>query len=370
MVAIIFYDFEVFKYNWMVHFIDVVNKKEITIVDNRDKLIEFYNENKDSVFVGFNNLHYDQYIFKGILLGMNPSEINDFIINKKEPGWKFSKAFWNVKMIQYDCFSGYYGLKQLEAFMGHSIIETSVPFDIDRPLTGDEIVEVIKYCKYDVEQTIEVFMRRQKEYQSKMDLIKEFKLPITSLSKTNAQLSAEALQTVRQKRTDEWNINDPKELKLSKYNHIRRWYLNPVNHDYSKSYTCNISGIEHVLAWGGLHGAINNFIEEGNFVLLDVNSFYPTMMIEYDYISRNISDKNHFKNIYDERFRLKRLEDEKQSVYKAILNITYGCMGFKGNPLYDPLMRNNVCITGQLLLVDLIEKLEQVKGIKLIQSTC
>lgn len=320
VVRIIFYDFEVFKYNWMVHFIDVVNEKEITIVDNRDKLIEFYNKNKDSVFVGFNNLHYDQYIFKGILLGMNPSEINDFIINKKEPGWKFSNAFWNVKMIQYDCFSGYYGLKQLEAFMGHSIIETSVPFNIDRPLTKREIMEVIKYCRYDVQQTIEVFMRRIKEYQAKMDLIKEFKLPVTSLCKTNAQLSAEALQATKQKRLDEWGLDIPDELRLNKYKHIQRWYMNPVNHDDSKSYEVDIAGVPHVLAWGGLHGAVDNFIESGKFVLVDVSSFYPSLMIEYDYASRNISDKEHFKNMYDERFRLKALGDSKQAIYKLILN--------------------------------------------------
>lgn len=36
------------------------------------------------------------------------------------------------------------------------------------------------------------------------------------------------------------------------------------------------------------------------------------------------------------------------------------------NPLYDPLMANNVCLAGQLLLLDLIEKIEPY--CKLIQS--
>ena len=43
---------------------------------------------------------------------------------------------------------------------------------------------------------------------------------------------------------------------------------------------------------------------------------------------------------------------------KLVINTTYGCMKSKYSSLYDPKMANQVCITGQLLFVDLIEKLE------------
>lgn len=39
--------------------------------------------------------------------------------------------------------------------MGNDIKETSVPFSIDRKLTDEEIAETVKYCKHDVEQTIQ-----------------------------------------------------------------------------------------------------------------------------------------------------------------------------------------------------------------------
>lgn len=39
-------------------------------------------------------------------------------------------------------------------------------------------------------------------------------------------------------------------------------------------------------------------------------------------------------------------------------NSTYGAMKDKQNALYDPLQSNNVCLAGQLLMLDLIEKLE------------
>lgn len=49
------------------------------------------------------------------------------------------------------------GLKSFEGFMGNDIKETSVPFNIDRKLTPEEIAETVKYCKHDVEQTVQVF---------------------------------------------------------------------------------------------------------------------------------------------------------------------------------------------------------------------
>jgi DNA polymerase len=47
-----------------------------------------------------------------------------------------------------------------------------------------------------------------------------------------------------------------------------------------------------------------------------------------------------------------------QAPYKIVLNSTYGAMKDRGNALFDPRQANNVCVGGQLLLLDLIEMLE------------
>ena len=65
MIIIIFYDFEVFEYDWLAVFIDVTAKKEYVIINNRDELKSLYEANRKDIWVGFNNRHYDQYIFKG-----------------------------------------------------------------------------------------------------------------------------------------------------------------------------------------------------------------------------------------------------------------------------------------------------------------
>ena len=89
-------------------------------------------------------------------------------------------------------------------------------------------------------------------------------------------------------------------------------------------------------------------------------------MIEYDYLSRNVIDKTKYRNIRDQRLIFKAQKNPKQLPYKLVLNKTFGASKAKYNDLYDPLQANNICIAGQLLLLDLIEKLEG--HWKLIQS--
>ena len=87
-------------------------------------------------------------------------------------------------------------------------------------------------------------------------------------------------------------------------------------------------------------------------------ALYPSIMIEYGYLSRKLKNPQKYREIRDERLRLKKLKDKRQQPMKIVLNSTYGVLKDKNNPLYDPLMSNNVCVTGQLLLLDLIEKVE------------
>ena len=61
------FDFEVFKFNWLVVFKNLSSQEYTIIHNNRFELEEFYNKNKDNLFIGYNNKHYDDLILKGIL---------------------------------------------------------------------------------------------------------------------------------------------------------------------------------------------------------------------------------------------------------------------------------------------------------------
>lgn len=367
-----FYDFEVFKYDWMVVVINPVTHDERVIINDADALTALYEEHKREIWVGYNNLHYDQFIFKGILCGFDPKAINDFIIAEGHKGWQYSSLLRKLYMINYDVFHPRTdrGLKTHEAYLGNDICETTVPFDIDRKLTDAEIAETVKYCRHDVEQTIEVFMQRKSEFDARMDLLKMFNLPLVYLGKTDAQLTAIILGAERpaRPRDDEFDIVPLPCLDLGPYDFIRSWYLDPANQDYSATLNFDIAGCPHKCAWGGLHGAIAQYAGEGYFINVDVESYYPAEMIAHELLSRNVQDPSKFKDIRDHRIELKHAKDPRQKALKLVVNGTFGASKDKFNALYDPRQANMVCVNGQLMLIDLMHKLVRDVGAEIIQS--
>ena len=231
----LFYDFEVFKYDWLVVIIDMTEKKEHVIVNDAAALEKLYKEKVTDIWVGFNSRNYDQYILKAILCGFDPKRVNDHIIVKGKPGWKFSSLFRKFPLNNYDVMANIdRGLKVFEGFMGNNIKETSVDFNVDRKLTQREIEETIKYCRHDVQQTIEVFLKRKEDFTAHMGLVKiacqGHGLDLSLISKTKPQLSAIILEATQQNRDDEFDIDFPDTLKIEKYTHVLDWYRNPENH--------------------------------------------------------------------------------------------------------------------------------------------
>ncbi len=373
----IFYDFEVFAFDWLVVFIDPTKRTTETIVNDKEALEAFYHEHKGDIHVGYNSRNYDQWIYKAILAGFNPKKVNDFIIVKGRKGWEFSNTLRAYPFINYDIFQNIdRGLKFFEGSLGNDIQETSVPFDIERKLTDSELKEVINYCKHDVEQTIEVFLQRKADFEAQMGLLKMFSLPLSDLGKTKAQLSAKILGASKHTYNDEFDIDIPDTLRIEKYTEVVEWYENPDNRKYrvdptnEKSHkhrlSVDVAGVPHVFGWGGVHGAREKYSGSGYFINMDVASLYPSLMIQYGLHSRSCKPEK-FEEIYHSRLKYKAEKNPLQAPLKIVLNSTYGAMKDKFNPLCDPRQANRVCVHGQLLLLDLMERLEEL-GALIIQS--
>ena len=383
------YDFECFKYNWLVVFVNPFTREIVKIWDNPDVLKKYYYDNKDIIYIGYNSRFYDQYLFKGILCGFDAWQINDWIINQNLPGYQFSKLLNKIKLLNYDVLAADKSLKQLEAFQGHNIHETSVDFKINRPLTDAEKAEVERYCINDVMETLNVFAEKKADFDALIGLIKMFNLPFSAISKTKAQISAQILECELVYRNDDWDLYTLPCLKLSnpKYKNCINWFFDPKNQWYQKiknkngkcivnknpGFTCNIAGIDHSLGLGGIHGALEKYIYvcDADYLLIhvDVASYYPSLMIFWNLLTRNAKKPERFKQIYNKRLQLKHEGKKKeQAPLKIVINGTFGISKDKNNPAYDPRNANMICINGQLLLIDLIEKLESVESFQLIQS--
>ena len=368
----LFFDFEVFKYDWLVVAVDPINQCEFVIVNDKKKLEELYSKYKRDIWVGYNCRNYDQYILKGILCGFDPKQINDWIIVKGRKGWEYSSMFNKITLNLYDTMPNIpVSLKVLEGFMGNNIHETSVSFEINRRLTARELTETIDYCRHDVLNTIEVFMKRKDEFDSQLQLVKTFNLPLSYLGKTQAQLAAIILGAKKKRLTDEWNIRLPHTARLGKYQAVGKWFMDKSNHNYECKLDTEICGLTHTIAWGGIHAGKKkyNYKCKPHEVILDidVDQLYPTLMLQYSLLSRAVEEPERFKTVLETSLRLKREGKKKErEPYKRICNITYGAEGDKFNPMYDPLHRNLVCVFGQTLIIDLLDKIEDL--IELLQS--
>ena len=365
---ILIFDFEVFKYDWLVVIYDTATKEYIEIINNKSQLEKFFNDHKKYLWIGYNINHYDNVILKAILSDVDPYSVSKLIIEEDKKPWIVEKALKikSLNFVSCDLMVDLLGvsLKELEAYMGMSIKESEIDFNIDRKLTEEEIKLTLRYCRHDVDATFKFLECRADDIKSKFILIKMFNLPLKTLSMTSAQIAAMVLEAEKIDHKEDALIYDkPKELVLNKYTDMLWMYEKKL--DYNDVYTTKIAGVEHIYAFGGLHGAIPNYKYIGEMWQIDATSFYPTMILQYHYI-RNIKDFERYRYIYEERVKQKKINKKISNALKLVLNATFGAMKALFNKLFDEHNSNQICISGQLFLTDLIEKIEPY--CKLIQS--
>jgi hypothetical protein len=384
-MRLITYDCEVFAYDWLVTLKDKETGAYTCIWNDNEALkMALYD---DCIYVGFNSKHYDQFIIKAIVAGFTPQEIkqvNDYIIGGGQ-GWDcpmlkdFYFAFSNVD-IKDDMQMGL-SLKAIEGHLGLSVKESTVPFDIDRPLTPEEKQETEYYCKHDVD-TAEKLIDIRKDYlKNKVHIGRLAGLTdVRAMGMTNAKLTAAMLKASKKPHDDERKYVYPEKL-------LREYIPPEVFAFFDKMYDPSISDKElfsgkldfkigdcpGVVGYGGIHAAIPNYFfeESENRVIRnkDVASYYPHLMTLCGYTSRNIPSAEIFENVLDTRMKAKASGDKATAnALKLVVNTTYGALLNKYNDLFDPLMGRSVCITGQLFLLELAEHLySEVDGLKIVQ---
>lgn len=370
-MSVLVYDIEVFKYDWLIVFKDEI--KYYIIHNDAEKLKSFINEHKKDIFVTFNGYHYDDIILAGLLINQNPYELSQQIINGSRPNLKLNLITLDVMQ---ELKLGV-GLKTAQANLGESIVETPINFNLNRKLTDSELAEVTKYCKNDVDSTLKLLKMREDYFTSKFEIVNEFNLPIECVKNTRAVLASKVLKC--KKMTHIHN-----RLHID-YDHNINWDIIPkeVTNFFKKceyDYRCggdfkeienrklkiNITNVPHVYGFGGIHGAIEKYNDSGNFLHIDVSSYYPSLIIVDNFMSSASQEPQLFNHLRNMRYKLKAQKNPKQQIYKILINATFGAMKSEYNMLFDPKQANNICINGQIILTQLIIELSPY--CQLIQS--
>lgn len=307
--------------------------------------------------------------------------------------------YYNSPILSYDVMGdgSFMSLKQNEGYMGMDIVESVVPFDIERPLTEKEKEEVAKYNRADLQGTLERFKQRKNTLKTKMLLVKEFGLPIDYICKTNAKLTEAILLSqnkgvnTRLRRNFQlcdlpvnWDVPELKTiynffLEALRELEVHKWDTKKC--DKTKlSMELDIVGLKHTFALGGVHAGAKNYMcrpeDHKKIIWVDVSSLYPNILTKWDLLSRqvDINGCKAFAIMVQTRMDIKKklhdpslTKEEKKALkdqaarYKLVLNTTSGCMKDKFKKIYDPEYNTKMCMLGQLGLMDLVYRLRNAK---------
>lgn len=380
------YDTEVFAHDFVVVFKDKESGDYAIFHNDNLGVKEFISEN--AIYCGFNTKKYDQYIIKAICGGFSPEEVkqlNDWLIASDDnQGWQYPAlqgiyfSFNNID-IKDDVYLAL-SLKSIEGHLGMSIEETEVDFNLDRPLTEEELALTIKYCRHDVDATEKLCEIRKDYLRTKLNLGKRAGIdPVKALSSTNAKLTAMMLGAVKREWSDGRDYVYPPNLDISVIPKDILDFFDTI-HDMSipdavlfkTSLNIDIGGMPCKYAWGGVHGSLTCYYEEATEGRViqnrDVSSLYPSLIEGYNYLSRNVPNPQLFYDIRKDRIRAKH-EGDKQTAtdLKLPLNTVSGAQENRYNDLYDPLPTRSLRISGQLFLTMLtMQLLNACKTIKLL----
>lgn len=363
---IIIFDFEVFKYDTLLGAL-ILRDDDVEIMQtwNLSEMIDFYNRNKQSIWIGHNSSFYDNLVLQEVVRGKSSPDIkkrSDEIISRKR------KSYLDIPLHYYDLMSQHMvGLKTVECAVGKNISTSGVDFNLNRALTDEERTKTESYNYDDLDQTFDNFHNTLSEFTLRLDVINEFKLPLEALSVTGTQLAEMVLHAEKIEGIENLYMAPQMYDTLQvKNQQVLDFYL---NEDFrkGKSLHLDICGTPHKLGAGGIHGALKKCHADWAWYF-DVSGYYNLVMINYDLLPRSIPDeyKALYKTMYEDQLKLKKTNPNKRWVYKIILLSVFGAMTNEWCKFYDPNKGTLVTMVGQIFLVDLLEKLDG--KVKLIQS--
>ena len=390
-MTIYIYDIEVFAYDWIVVFRDPSAENNHIVIHNDNYHLRAFLDQPDIVIGGFNNKHYDNWVVLTMLLGGSNIEVkrhNDFIIEGGEP-WSFpfiARQRLPVRSfdLRDDIADPGISLKAIEGNLNLPIVESSVPFDIDRPLTPEELDEVIRYCKNDVDATVKLYEARKENYIDAKALIAEmYDVPVAeAVGLTNAKLCARILGAKPNKFDDERDYVIPDNIDTELIPKVVLDFFLQIRDKSipdaklfgagkgSKGLTLDLwietggGRCPVTYAWGGVHGAkpcvIVEETEDRVIINQDVASLYPNSMLNFGYCSRAMADPEAYRKLVERRLAYKHSGDKLRSnALKLPINTTYGAMLNPYNDLADRKAGRSVCISNQLAMSMLITMLGQ-----------
>ena len=355
------YDFEVFKHDTLLG-LDKLNLEDGSFDETQtwdlEKMRDLYHAYKDNtIWVGWNNNFYDDLIYEAIVNGTSPfRKSKELIGSKYKPRPKF-------KLYAYDLLNGFLNpasLKLTEALEGHSIDTTEVDFNLDRPLTENERNKTSRYNSSDLHQTRSNLMKFRSKFELRLSMISEFDIPLQEgLRMTGTQIAAAALGAKRNPLLATMPVRPQLYPSLRvKNQQVIDWFLGEKFRN-KENLILNICNTKVNLAAGDAHSQTVKYHCK-KAIYADISGYYNLVMMNFDLLPRTLDEagKARYRFMYGEVQRLKKIDPAKRAIYKTVCLSVFGAMNNEYTDFYDPWKALLVTSTGEMFMVDLLEKLD------------
>lgn len=356
------FDFEVFRYDTLLGygFVDLkTGECAFKQTWNLDEMRELYNTyGADTIWVGWNSNHYDDLIFEAIV----KNQVSPFVKSKELIVQKW-KPFCRFPFFGYDLLNGFLNppsLKLIEALEGDSIDTTEVDFDIQRPLTAEERELTEKYNMSDLRRTYKNFCKFKGKFELRIGMINEFNIPLQQgLRMTGTQIAAAALGAKAIPGIENQKIKPVLYPTLQvKNQEMIDWFLGEKFRE-KENIRLKICNTVVNFAAGGAHSECDKYHAQ-KALYADISGYYNLIMMNFDLLPRTLNDeaKEKYKFMYHEQLRLKKIDPAKRKIYKTICLSVFGAMNNEHTDFYDPQKALLVTSSGEMFMLDLLEKLD------------
>ena len=365
-------------------------------------LVYFFME-KDVIFCGYNNKHYDDVIINyiiyhyGILIHKSVEQVCESLYNlsntvikattmeeiSKFKKWKYARYFYSMDLLTMQFSSKLrVGLKSMQVTMHYKNVQ-EYDGDFGAYLPTCEIDKMIAYNINDVESTEELLNRLKKDVELRLFIQDEYgidalsmdsvKFGETILAKKYCEATGISMNELKEMRSP----MDYIPLKDVIFPFIK--YKNPelqavleemkgqiVYSKERKGYEKKLvlSNTVYSIGVGGIH-SLNKpkIFRPGPDEYIghsDVASMYPSLLIKHKLTPRHLGESflKVYEQIYHERIEAKHSGQKlKNLALKLTLNSVTGKMQQEESWMYDPFNVFRIRINGQLILLMLVDRL-------------
>lgn len=381
-----------------LYFFEISNRKN----QLEDLINYFYYDDKNKLFCGYNNKHYDDVIINYMIdyyykmSNLNYIKVTNSIFNlsniiiksedeniNKYKKWKYANYFDSMDLLTM-LFSSKLriGLKEMQLTMHYKNVQ-EYNGNFNDILLDKNIDEMVSYNINDVESTETLLNKLTKDIELRLFIEQEYGFNALSMDSVkfgetilaneyckSANITYKELKKMRSP-ADYVNLKDVILPCISYNNPILNSVLTEMQKQivytkerkgYEKQFILN--NVKYSVGVGGIH-SINTpkiFIPKEDEYIghADVASMYPSFIDIYGWIPRHLGKVFHdvYSNIKKERLEAKHTGKKlKNKALKLVLNSVTGKMQQETSWMYDPLNVFKIRINGQLVLLMLVDKL-------------